>query len=362
MSDAIVAPETRELEVVSKGLTAWFGQRLPQAQAIEVANLDYPRGAGQNHETILFDLAWTEAGMREELGCVLRIKPRSFQIYPDNLFDEQVQAMEAVHATGLVRVARPLWFESDAALFGAPFLIMEKKHGRVPVSIPPYGETGWVFDATPAQRRHMWEAGVAQLAAIQTVPLENLAFLAGRDGLSGFEQEWGKFSRFVDWVVADVPSPALQAGLARLESRFPDNRTEGMVWGDARLGNMMFDDNFDVVAVMDWEQPSLGGALHDLAWFNVISERMHGEGPEGVALEGMGSRLETIALWEDLSGKSAADIEWYEEFTHLKMTCLALRMGFLCGQHVMTEAAIATAFGLDTESADPIDALNLNLG
>lgn len=347
MSEAIVAPETRELQDVARKLEGWLASRLPDARDIEVTNLDYPRGAGQSHETILFDASWAVGGPRKTAGCVLRIKPRSFQIYPDNLFDEQVHAMEAVHASGKVRVAKPLWLEQDDTLFGSPFFVMEKKHGRVPVSIPPYGETGWVFDATPTQRRHMWEEGVAQLAAIQSVPLGELEFLAGPDGLSGFEQEWDKFSRFVDWVVRDVPSPALQAGLARLERSVPDNRPEGMVWGDARLGNMMFDDDFNVVAVMDWEQPSLGGALHDLAWFIVISQRMHGEGPDGVALEGMGSRAETIALWEELTGKSAADIEWYEEFTHLKMTCLALRMGFLRGQHVMTEAAIAKRLKVD---------------
>jgi hypothetical protein len=40
----------------------------------------------------------------------------------------------------------------------------------------------------------------------------------------------------------------------------------------------------------------------------------------------MGSRAETIALWSDVSGKSAADIDWYETFVVFKMECLGLRM------------------------------------
>ena len=101
-------------------------------------------------------------------------------------------------------------------------------------------------------------------------------------------------------------------------------------------------ENFDVVAVMDWEQPSLGGALHDLAWFCTLAETMHGKSSRiGAFLEGMGSREETVALWEEITGKSAADLEWYEDFTQLKMTCTGVRLGHLRGKPLMDEAAMA---------------------
>ena len=128
----------------------------------------------------------------------------------------------------------------------------------------------------------------------------------------------------------------LEAGRQRLLASWPKNQPEGLVWGDARIGNMMFDENFDVVAVMDWEQPSLGGALHDLAWFCTLAETMHGKTSQlGTFLEGMGSREETIALWEEVCGKSAADLEWYEEFTHLKMSCTGVRLDMLRGTEML---------------------------
>src|SRR5262249_52556124 len=159
----------------------------------------------------------------------------------------------------------------------APFFLMERAHGRVPVSIPPYAEQGWVAEATPAQRRIMWEDGVRHLASIQSVPLSAVQFLAGPEGArDGLAQEWGNYVRFVDWVSADRPWPALKAGLERLKSLWPANQPQGLVWGDARLGNMMFGEDFRVVAIMDWEQPSLGGALQDLGWWLTLSESMHG--------------------------------------------------------------------------------------
>ena len=343
MSDVIVAPSTRDLDELAQELAGWMSRKMPEAKDLVVENLDYPRGAGQSHETILFDARWTENGEPREQGCVVRIKPSSFTVFVDTLFEEQYKVMEVLHEGGYVKVARPLWFEDDESILGNPFFVMEKVRGRVPVSIPPYAKEGWLSEATPQQRRTLWENAVEQLAAVQSVPLGKLDFLKGPPGAeSGLAQEWDKYERFAAWIDEHVPCPPIPKALERMKSLWPDNQPEGLVWGDARIGNMMFDDNFEVVAVMDWEQPSLGGALHDLAWFLVLSEVMHGRNAQnGAYLEGMGTREETIARWEELTGKSAADIEWYEDFTHFKMTCTGLRMGHWRGKQMMTEDVIA---------------------
>lgn len=342
MSDVIVAPETRDLEALARTLAQWLGTRMIDAREISVRNLAYPRGAGQSHETVLFDAHWHEGGEARQQGCVVRIKPGGFTVFPDDLFDQQYGVMKALAQGEQVRVARPLWFEHDPALLGNPFFVMERKSGRVPVSIPPYAREGWLRDATPDQRRVLWRNAVGQLAAVQRVPLDGLDFLAGPQGERGLEQEWAKYVRFARWLQEIEPLPVLDAALDRLRGLWPQNQPEGLVWGDARIGNMMFDENFDVVAVMDWEQPSLGGALHDLAWFCVIADTMHGPASTyGAPLEGMGSREETVALWEELTGKSSADLEWYEDFARFKMTCTGIRLGHLRGTRIMDEAAMA---------------------
>lgn len=342
MSDVIVAPETRDLDELADRLAHWLSGQIPQATGVAIGNLTYPRGAGQSHETVLFDARWTEGGREHEQGCVVRIKPKSFTVYPDDLFDEQYRIMKVLSDNGQVRVARPLWFEQDPTVLGNPFFVMEKKQGRVPVSIPPYAREGWLKEASPEQRRTLWRNAVGQLAAIQNVPLDDLGFLEGRPGAErGLAQEWDKFVQFVAWLQEVEPLPFLDDALARLKSLWPANQPEGLVWGDSRIGNMMFDDNFDVVAVMDWEQPSLGGALHDLAWFCVIADTMHGPNSTyGAPLDGMGSFAETVELWQEVCGKPTEDLDWYADFTHLKMTCTGIRLGHLRGTPMMDEAAM----------------------
>jgi aminoglycoside phosphotransferase (APT) family kinase protein len=342
MSDVIVAPETRDLVELAARLADWFAGRVPGASEVAITNLAYPRGAGQSHETILFDAEWSEGASRRSQGCVVRIKPQAFTVFPDNLFEEQYRIMDHLARSSDVRVARPLWMEEDPGVLGKPFFVMEKKSGRVPVSIPPYAQAGWLAEAAPQQRRTLWENAVEQLALIQRVRVADVPFLAGSGAAAqGLAQEWDKYERFVAWLEETAPQPVLRDALVRLAEELPEHRPEGVVWGDARIGNMMFDEDFAVVAVMDWEQPSLGGALHDLAWFVTLSETMHGAtARHGTHLQGMGTREETIALWETVSGKSAAGLEWYEDFTHFKMTCTGVRLGQLRGAPMMDEATM----------------------
>jgi aminoglycoside phosphotransferase (APT) family kinase protein len=338
VSDVIVAPETRNLDDLARELVAWIESKMPGVSEVAITNLAYPRGAGQSHETILFDLDWAEGGIRRSQGCVVRIRPGNFTVFPDTLFDEQFAVMRALSVGGLVRVAKPFWIEHDPDIIGKPFFVMEKLDGRVPVSIPPYARSGWLAEASPEQRRHLWSEAVRQLAAIQRVPMDSVRFLQGPEHApEGLEQEWDKYSRFIEWLRPDPRADALQEVMDRLRAKWPTNQPEGMVWGDARIGNMMFDEDFNVMAVMDWEQPSLGGALHDLAWFCVLAESMHGRNAQiGAPLEGMGTREETIALWEDVCGKSAADLEWYEDFAGLKMSCSGVRLDQLRGTSMVS--------------------------
>jgi hypothetical protein len=62
MSDIIVAPNVRDLDDLAQALASWLGERLPGVRDIRISHLTYPRGAGQSHETILFDAQWREGG------------------------------------------------------------------------------------------------------------------------------------------------------------------------------------------------------------------------------------------------------------------------------------------------------------
>lgn len=321
----IVAPAQRDLDDFAVRLGTWLGERL-SASDVRVTDARYPRGAGQSHETILFDAHWTASDGLRTRSLVARIKPTSFTVFQDDMFDEQYQLMRVLHESGRVRVAEVLWFESDPGLFGAPFFVMQQVYGRVAVSHPPYMEVGWVAEATPAERARLWHNSVRELAAVQSVAPADVPFLAAPDGTTGFEQEWDRWARFLKLIDRpDRPTPVHRAAWEELRRTSPTNRPEGIVWGDARLGNIMVDDDFEVVALMDWEQPSLGGALHDLGWW-LFNQRTKFDERDNRPFDGILPAEDTIALWREHTGISTADIEWYEAFAGFKTACLAVNM------------------------------------
>jgi aminoglycoside phosphotransferase (APT) family kinase protein len=321
----IVAPNVRDLDELARVLAGWLSERLPAARDIRITDLSYPLGAGMSHETILFDASWREDGVEKRRGMVVRIKPSDVVLYLDDIYEAQYAVMRLLHRDGRVRVAKPLWIERRADILGAPFFVMANKTGRVPVSFPSYAQQGWLFEATPAERRRAWEEAVTQFALIQTVPLDEAGFLALPGGMSGFDQELDRWRRYLAYVDPNGEHKFLQEGFQQLVARLPTNRRDGILWGDARIGNMMFGPDFRVVAVMDWEAPGLGGGLHDLGWW-LVSDFLKTTAQGLAPLGGMGSRDDTIALWRQISGCPTDDIAWYEAFAFLKMEMTGVRL------------------------------------
>lgn len=326
----VVADKGRDLHVTKVTLERWLASQLGVA-AVEVANLTYPTGAGISNETILFDAEWTDGPTPVHRPLVLRVAPSGFQLFPDTAFRQQFDLLRTLHEHRLVRVAEVLWFEDDTDLLGGPFFVMSRLSGRVPVSMPVYNQQGWLFDATPADRRRLWENAMAELARIHLAPVDLFPFLdRPHRGATGLEQDLNYWCNTMSWSTGGTPPDVLLEAHDWLVANLPDDRPNGLAWGDARIGNMMFGEDFDVVGVMDWEQASLGGGRKDLAWWLYLDDFYsvdHGL----VRLDGLGNRTETIELWEDLTGAKAGDLRWYEAFAGFQLVQLGYRVRLLMG-------------------------------
>ena len=66
----------------------------------------------------------------------------------------------------------------------------------------------------------------------------------------------------------DEPVSALARALAWCAEHRPATEPPaGMLWGDVRLGNVVFTDDGAIAAVLDWEMATVGAPEHDLAWW-----------------------------------------------------------------------------------------------
>ncbi|MFG1921957.1 phosphotransferase family protein [Cryptosporangium sp. NPDC048952] len=315
MGGAKVFSKGRDLDATARTLGPWLAARLG-ADEITLDCFTYPRGAGISNETILFSAR--TAGRNERY--VLRIAPRpEYQMFLDPRFQMQYDILRTLRRLGTVRVPHALWYCDDTSILGQEFFLMRRSYGRVPVSIPVYNAVGWLTEATPAQRRTMWESAMRQFAAIHRIPPYQVRFVGG-DGLTGQLDYW---SSFAAWALGDTVPPLMRRMLDWLREHRPASEATGLAWGDARMGNMMFDDEYHVVAVMDWEQAALCDPLADLGWWLMFDE-IHSVYSEVPRLEGLGSRSETIELWQDLTGRRVTDLHWHEVFACVKTGLLGL--------------------------------------
>ena len=100
-----------------------------------------------------------------------------------------------------------------------------------------------------------------------------------------------------------------------------------LVWGDARLSNLIYRD-FEVVAVLDWEMSGIGDPLLDLGWW-LFADWALTTGSGCTRLPGFPSSEGTAARWSAATGRSADALPYYELFGGLRFTVIMLRMGRL---------------------------------
>lgn len=321
MTVAPVFSKGRDLEAAADALGRWLTGRLGTSEVV-AKSLSYPQGAGTSNETILFEAQWTGG----ETELVVRVAPApNYQMYLEPEFRLQYEILDHLGRKGSVRVPEVLWFEDDPAVLGRPFFIMRRMRGRVPVSMPVYNQTGWLVEASPAQRRTVWESAMGQLAAIHLVPVDEVGFADRPErGRTGAEQQLTYWTRFASWATNDDVPDAVLTILEWLTTNVPTDEPPGLSWGDARMGNMMFGDDFGVLGVMDWEQASLAGGLADLGWWLFFDE-IHSVEAGLRRLDGLGSRQETIDLWQELTGRKVKNLLWHEVFAGCKTTLFSLR-------------------------------------
>jgi len=304
-------------------LEAWLRHRT-EAERVSVRELRAPEGAGISNETLLFDAEIVTNGVTASERLVLRVSPEPEKRLCNNtLFETQARLLRVLSSEGLARVPTVRWFDDDPQWFGRPFFVMERAEGRVPISEPVYNAGGWLFDASPTERRVAWQSAIDELIRIHQVPPDKLRFLPGGAGNgSAFDQVLEAIRAEYDWACAGVAHPIVDRLWGWLDANRPPSPPDGLSWGDARIGNMMFGDDFHLNVVLDWELVSLGGSIMDLGWWLFFDEVHSVEHPR---LEGLGGREETIEQWVGGTGLSAEHLDWYEILAAVRLATLVIR-------------------------------------
>ena len=236
--------------------------------------------------------------------------------------------MRILDAETDIPVPPVLWYEADPGYLGAPFLVMRRIEGRVPPDAPPYHTGGWVAEIDSAERAAMWWSGLDIVARLHRLDADGLSlgFLdQPRWGRLGLDQRLGYYEHYMNWAYPG-PKPTATRALAWLNEHRPSEpNAPVLLWGDARIGNMIFAPGGTPLAALDWETATFGQAEEDLAWY-LFLDRHHSEGMEVPRLDGFPPPGETIVRYEELLGRPMRHMDYYEVLSGFKFTVIMSRI------------------------------------
>ncbi|MBV9193104.1 MAG: phosphotransferase family protein [Solirubrobacterales bacterium] len=256
---------------------------------------------GEGHSCVTFALS---------TGVVLRRPPRG--PLPPSAHDvlREARLLRALEPTP-VRVPEILAVCEDLSVIGAPFYVMELIEGEVITSSLPAPLH------TPGEANRIADELIDALVELHAVDWAAV-------GLEGFGKPTGYLERQLRrfgglWEHNRTREiPQVEAVGRWLAANLPASPPATVVHGDFRLGNTMFAAGSParLVAIFDWEMATIGDPLADVGYM-----LMHWTEPgdqlgkfnlNNVTLRpGFPTRAELTARYEERSGRSVGELDWY---------------------------------------------------
>jgi aminoglycoside phosphotransferase (APT) family kinase protein len=305
---------------------AYVANRLSDVSDVEVSAVGRIHG-GASRETYRLRLAYTRDGQRFERPLILRKDPPASLIETER--DIEFAAYSAFYGTR-VPVPEALWLENDPSWLGTPFFVMAEiqgfESGPQQITQPPYSDHA----AALGERKWTLLGEIAKADPFELGLDRTLEVIAPADAWRRELDYWAaKLDRD-----AGKPQPIMQAVIRRLR-RAPPPPPErlGVVHGDFRTGNFLYDAEGGIHAILDWEMAHLGDPLEDLAWS--LNRVFHWARDDRAG--GLLPRAEAIAIWERSAGRKADPeaLLWWELFNTVKGQAIWLAAGkeFIAGNN-----------------------------
>ena len=332
LEDVSNAPKFhKDRSAYASALATWFPRQRPGATDVAVSGIDIPSATGFSNETVFFDVEWTEDGEARHERFVARIEPPTGALFPMQTAEcavsvgVQFRAMELAGRHG-VPMCPLVGYEPDPTVLGQPFFVMGFVEGVIPADVPRYSQAGFlVDDATPEQRERMVRTGLEAMAKVHAIDWRTagLEWLdASGVGAPTQQVQIDLYRRFVTEQLHGRPHPVMFAVLDWLEHHDPHDERIGMIWGDTRLGNVIWSD-YEPVVACDWEACALGPTEADIGWW-LMFDRMSFDDLGAERMEGFPTRERMIELYEQASGREVRDAHYWEVFGAMRFAAIMI--------------------------------------
>jgi aminoglycoside phosphotransferase (APT) family kinase protein len=324
---------SRDVSALPGVMSNWLSTALPAAPEITVeSGVD---ANGMSSETIILTGRWDEDGQQREQKWVARVAPttQDVPVFSSYRMDHQFEVIRLVAEKTDVPVPRVRWLEPTGSVLGTAFFLMDYVEGQVPPDVMPYTfGNNWFADA-PAERQHeLQDSTVEVIAKLHSIPdaEETFGFLVDSPQPNALRRNLDWLKSWYQFAVPDIGrSELIERALEWLEANWPADVAAAdpvLVWGDSRVGNVLYDD-FRPVAVLDWEMATIGPREMDAAW--IIFAHMVFQELAGLAgLPGLPDFMresDVKSTYAELTGVELGDLHWFYVYSGVIWACVFMR-------------------------------------
>jgi aminoglycoside phosphotransferase (APT) family kinase protein len=303
MADSLVDPER---------LSAWLDREgLEPGAELTVARIT------TGHSNEVFRIT------RGDRQLILRRPPRTPLSPTAHDMAREFRVLRAFFGRAAVPVPEPVALCTDVDVIGAPFYVMEPVEGVVVRERLPAP-----LDADPRAPRDCSIALVDALAGIH-------AFDWRAGGLDGFGKPDGYLERQVPRWLGQLERyktrslPDVDEAGTWLGAHTPPMQAPAVIHGDYKLDNVMFAPRSpaELVAVVDWEQSTIGDPLVDLGWMIGLwiesGERpsLAGASPFAPGAD-VPTRKELVERYAQQTGRDLENLSFYCVLGLFKLACV----------------------------------------
>ncbi|MEM1140992.1 MAG: phosphotransferase family protein [Pseudomonadota bacterium] len=312
-------------------LSQWLNQHWRGVEDVSLEGQSQsPQGSGFSATTLIIPISCTREGRREHDRVVVRIESDEPPVYPQqsNHFaveiELQYRAMEILSDRPGVPIAPLIGYEDDPDVLGAPFFAMGFIDGEVPIEHPIYTAEGFFVEANPTQRASMIESGLEVLATLHSLDWQLAGVEWLIEGEPGISRQMEIWQRFTERELAGRIHPTINAAYEWLSANVPQTRDLALNWGDARLGNIIWQD-YRCACICDFENIAVAPAAMDVGWWLMFDRYAHeAQGIE--RLSGELNRDQQKAYYEQCSGRSLGDTYFHELFAGVRYAAMVVRV------------------------------------
>lgn len=242
-----------------------------------------------------------ETYLLEGCGLILRLPPAAGAMLEGHGVIGQARIYRELGcAPGAPPVPQIVLACEDPKVLGVPFYVMECVAGA---SIHDTQLQPWFTDGPDSLRADICRQWISTFAGLAS--LAPLACLGPAVSPEDDAKVWRAFAARANCAPLVACYDRLIAAPA------PVSGPPSIVHGDTKLSNLMWHEG-RISAVLDWEMALTGEPLSDLGYMLYGFESEYHMATTPQRQPGMLKRGEVIALWEEVSGRSAQGVFWHE--------------------------------------------------